>query len=48
MTYVVAKKTMLLEVGNKRTPIWMLGDSNPEGWEDHLRTLLDPRHSHAA
>lgn len=36
---------MLREVGNKRFPIWLLGDSNPEEWEDRLKTPLDPRHS---
>ncbi len=36
---------MQREVGTRNFPIWLLGDSNPEEWEDRLETPLDPRHS---
>ena len=32
------------EVGNKSFSIWLLGDSNPNNWQDILVTPLDPRH----
>ena len=32
------------EVGNKSFGIWLLGDSNPNNWQDILVTPLDPRH----
>ena len=32
------------EVGDRHSPIWLLGDSNPEQWQDTLKTPLDPRH----
>ena len=32
------------DVGDKRFPIWPLGDSNPRNWERRLNTPLDPRH----
>ena len=35
---------MTREVGNKGFPIWLLGDSNPEQWQNSLKTPLDPRH----
>jgi len=35
---------MKKEVGNKDFAIWLLGDSNPENWQDILETPLDPRH----
>ena len=35
---------MKREVGNKSFPIWLMGDSEPENWQDKLDTPLDPRH----
>jgi hypothetical protein len=32
------------EVGNKIFGIWLLGDSNPNNWQDILVTPFDPRH----
>lgn len=32
------------ETGDPHFPIWLLGDSNPRNWENHLKTPLDPRH----
>jgi hypothetical protein len=31
-------------VGDPDFPIWLLGDSNPKGWQSVLETPLDPRH----
>ncbi len=30
--------------GIPESPIWLIGDSNPQNWVDHLDTPLDPRH----
>ena len=30
--------------GHKDSPIWLLGDSPPETWQDRLAVPLDPRH----
>ena len=35
---------MRRDVGDPHFPIWLLGDSNPERWQDVLDTPLDPRH----
>jgi len=35
---------MQRQTGNPNFPIWLLGDSNPEHWQDILITPLDPRH----
>ncbi len=35
---------MKREAGDKRFPVWLLGDSNPLQWQDNLDTPLDPRH----
>ena len=32
------------EAGSKTYPIWLIGDSSPPRWEEHLRQPLDPRH----
>lgn len=32
------------QVGDPDFPIWLLGDSNPKGWQSVLETPLDPRH----
>jgi len=32
------------EIGDKRSEIWLLGDSNPKNWYSRLETPLDPRH----
>ena len=32
------------QVGDSDFPIWLLGDSNPKGWQSVLETPLDPRH----
>ena len=35
---------MRRESGCRRWPIWLVGDSSPEAWEEHLDEPLDPRH----
>lgn len=35
---------MRKEAGDRNFEIWLLGDSNPEKWQDVLDTPLDPRH----
>jgi hypothetical protein len=35
---------MRREVGDKRFPLWLLGDSEPERWQAVLDAPLDPRH----
>jgi hypothetical protein len=35
---------MKREVGDRNFPIWLLGDSNPEQWQESLATPFDPRH----
>ena len=35
---------MKKEVGSKSFPIWLLGDSNPEQWQNKLDEPLDSRH----
>jgi uracil-DNA glycosylase len=35
---------MLNSVGNIQFPIWIIGDSNPEQWENELEYPFDPRH----
>jgi hypothetical protein len=35
---------MQRQAGRPGFPIWLLGDSNPEHWQDILVTPLDPRH----
>ena len=32
------------EAGSKAYPIWLIADSSPPRWEEHLRQPLDPRH----
>jgi len=35
---------MKKEVGDRRSEIWLLGDSNPKNWQAVLETPFDPRH----
>lgn len=35
---------MKKDVGDKRFPLWLIGDSNPKNWQDDLNSPLDPRH----
>ena len=35
---------MKKETGNPRFPIWLLADSEPDGWRDRLDDPLDKRH----
>lgn len=35
---------MLRETGERTFPIWLLGDSNPLQWQDHLDNPLDAKH----
>lgn len=32
------------ETGSKAYPIWLIADSSPPRWEEHLQQPLDPRH----
>ena len=32
------------DAGSKSFPIWLIADSSPPRWEEHLRQPLDPRH----
>ena len=32
------------DAGSKAFPIWLIADSSPARWEQHLRQPLDPRH----
>ena len=32
------------DTGSKAFPIWLIADSSPPRWEEHLRQPLDPRH----
>lgn len=32
------------DAGSKAFPIWLIADSSPPRWEEHLRQPLDPRH----
>src|SRR5206468_1595661 len=36
---------MRREVGEQSFPMWLIGDSNPDEWENDLETPFDPRHS---
>jgi hypothetical protein len=35
---------MTREVGDRKFPLWLIGDSNPTQWQSSLNTPLDPRH----
>lgn len=35
---------MTRECGDKKSRIWLLGDSEPENWQDQLNTPFDSRH----
>ncbi len=35
---------MKREIGNKKFPIWLLGDSEPKNWRNDLEFPFDPRH----
>ena len=35
---------MMREVGSRDFDVSLLGDSNPRGWQNALKTPLDPRH----
>jgi hypothetical protein len=45
--YNLANRMLVMmksEVGNPDFPIWLLGDSNPKGWQQKLAYPLDSRH----
>ncbi len=44
LTLLKREHPMGKESGDKKSPIWLLGDSNHEGWEYYLETPFDRRH----
>ena len=32
------------ETGERKFPLWLIGDSNPLQWQSYLQTPFDPRH----